>query len=359
MNVYLAYLQHNYKSMKIQYILGLLLIASISFNSCKGGSSNNNNKDKGIDETTGISSIDEITKTINNGNPSAELYYDRSVAYSEVEAYDNAIDDIYKAMRIDSLQPKYYVHLTDLFMSYYRSKQAYQTLRLATERFPRNIDVLLKFAELSITLKQNQKAVQTIQQILELDNQNAQAYFLMGILMQSEGDKERAKSALKKVVEIDPEVVDAYLLLGELYEEDNPAMAEQYLKNALTIASEDINSLHSMAFFQQNNGNIDGALEIYREINILDPTYSPAFLNAGILYLEKEDYEKAEEQFNILVNLEPSDYRGYFYRGLTNKWTGNLEASKSDFENALKFDEENEEIKLELRAVKKMIEEES
>lgn len=340
--------------MKYPYFFGLLLVILVSISACKGGDSKSNEQN-GIDETTGISSIDNLTDEINSGNASAELYFDRSLAYTEVEAYDNAISDMYKAMQLDSMQPKYYVHLADVFMDYYRSKQAFQTLQVATDRFPQNINILLKFAELGITLKQNQKAIQTITKVLEQDNQNAHAYFLMGILMKSEGELDRARGAFQRVVEIDPEVVDAYLLLGELYEEENPKMAEQYYKNALTVAPNDINSLHSMAFFQQNHNNIEGALDIYRQINVLNPGYSPAFLNAGILYINKKEYEKALEQFNILVNLEPTDPKAYYYRGLSFKWLGELDKAKSDFENALKFDEDNDEIKLELREVNKLI----
>ena len=290
--------------------------------------------------STGNIQIDELTKSIEKNQDNAELYFQRASAYQEVEAYDNAIDDMYTAMKLDSVQPKFYVQLADIFMGYYRSKQALTTLRLATEKFPDNLGILLRYAELCITLKQNQQGIQAIQKILERDNQNAQAYFLMGILMQSEGDLPRAKGAFKKVVEIDPEIIDAYLLLGELYEEEDPALAKQYLNNALTVAPDDINSLHSMAFFQQNHDEVDQALENYRKINVLDPNYSPAFLNAGILYLEREEYQKAFEQFNILVKLEPSDHKSYFYRGLVHKQLGNLDLAKADFENALAIKED-------------------
>ena len=336
----------------IKYFIGLLMLGvfaagfALSVTSCKGPDKSEDSLE--VDETTGIESIDKLAKVILAGTDDAEVYFDRSVAYAEVEAYDNAIVDMYDAMKLDSLQPRYYVHLTDVFMSYYRSKQALQTLRLATERFPQNLDILLKYAELSLTLMQNQQAVQTLNKILEQDNQNAQAYFLMGLLMQSEGDFKRAKAAFKKVVEIDPEVVDAYLLLGELYEEDDPALAEQYLKNAMTVAPDEINSLHSMAFFQQNHDNVPGALELYRQINVLQPSYSPAFLNAGILYIEIGELEAALEQFEILVGLEPGNHLGYFYRGLTYKLMGKKEQAITDFENALRFKEDYKKARLEL-----------
>ena len=103
-----------------------------------------------------------------------------------------------------------------------------------------------------------------------------------------------------------------------------------------------------MAFFQQNHNDVPAALDLYRQINVLNPSYSPAFLNAGILYIEEDKLEQALEQFNILVGLEPTEHLGYFYRGLTYKLMGQKEQAITDFENSLKFKEDYEKARLEL-----------
>lgn len=330
--------------MSIKVYLSIVIYFTLFLVSCKNSDTNSTqNSDVNFqDQNLGVAKIDNLTTQLSRDPDNVELLFDRSVAYREIKAYDNSIADMEKLLSIGPDQPKYYTHLSEVFMDYSRSKQAFQTLQIASEKFPQNVNILLKFAELSITLKQNQKAVQTIQKILEQDNQNAQAYFLMGILMQSEGDLERAKAALKNVVQIDPEIIDAYLLLGELYEKEDPKLAKQYLTNALTIAPDDINSLHSMAFFKQNNNDVPGALEIYSRINNLDPTYTPAFLNSGILFLEKENYERALEQFNIMVGIDPSSYLAYFYRGYAKMLMGKKIEAKADFENALRINPDYE-----------------
>lgn len=310
--------------------------------SCK---EKNDSSEETMTLVTGNPAIDQLTKQLKSEPDNPELYYNRSIAFAEMEAFDNAITDMQTAMKIDSLQPKYYAHLSDVFLNYFRSKQALATLQVASERFPTNIPIRLKYSELLITLKQNQRAVLVLSNIMEQDNQNADAFFLMGLLMQSMGDFEKAKRSLKEVVSIDPEITDAYILLGELYESDDPQLALQYLENAITVDPLNINALHSKAFFLQNHDRVGDALEIYRKINVLDPNYAPAFLNAGILYIEEDQLEQAYEQFNILVGIAPTDHLGFFYRGYTLYLQDKLESAKADLEQSLVFNENFEKTK--------------
>ena len=314
----------------------VLLFVVVMSISCDGGNKSSETRDSVVRET-GYPEVDLLTEKIFEDTKDPDLLYKRSIAYMDIEAYDNAISDMYIAMKMDSLRPKYYVHLADVFMKYSRSSQALETIRLAAERFPENINILLRYAELSLTLRQNQKAIQVIQQVLERDGENAEAYFLMGLLMNEEGDVDRAKGAFRRVVDIDPEVVDAYILLGELHEQDDPKMALQYLNNAVTVDPQNINALHSKAFFLQNNDNVLEALTIYDEIHVIDSNYPPAYLNAGILYLEREEFEKAREQFNILLSLEPDNHRAYYFRGLAYLGQEKISLAKADFEQSLKI----------------------
>ena len=325
--------------MKRGHFFILFLGLTLFFTSCKDSKSGQQESQTLV---TGNPVVDQLTKSIDSDPDNAELYYDRSVAFANMEAYDNAITDMQKAMKIDSMRPKYYAHLSDVFLTYYRSKQALQTLQVAADRFPTNIPIRLKYGELLITLNQNQRALQVLSNIMEQDNQNADAFFLMGILMQSLGESDKAKKALKEVVSIDPEITDAYIILGELYEQEDPKLALQYLENAITVDPQNINALHSKAFFLQNHDRVPEALDLYREINVIDPSYAPAFLNAGILFIEINELDKAFEQFNILVGIAPTDHLGHFYRGYTQKLRGNFEAAKIDIEQSLVYKPEYE-----------------
>ena len=95
----------------------------------------------------------------------------------------------------------------------------------------------------------------------------------------------------------------------------------------------------------QNNNRVPEAIEIYRKINVLDPNYAPAFLNAGILYIEENQLEQAYEQFNILVGIAPTDHLGFFYRGYTLYLQDKLDLAKADIEQSLVYDSNYEKAK--------------
>ena len=68
----------------------------------------------------------------------------------------------------------------------------------------------------------------------------------------------------------------------------------------------------------------------------------------GILYLELDSIEKAYEHFDILIKIEPQNHLGYYYRGITNMFSGKTELAKRDLEQALVFNAGFEKAKIAL-----------
>jgi Tfp pilus assembly protein PilF len=189
-------------------------------------------------------------------------------------------------------------------------------------------------------VKQHQESISALNTITRFDPQNAEAYFMLGLNFRSMGDKKRALNALQTATEFDSKLIDAWLVLSEILESDGNPKAEQYLKTALAIEPNNINTLHSMAYFYQNHDNVEKALELYKHINRIQIDYGDAYLNAGILYLEQSNFSLASEQFGILVAQQPLNPVAHFYNGYTFNQIGNIEAAKSSLENAISLNED-------------------
>lgn len=281
--------------------------------------------------------IEQLNKEILKGKKDANLYFERAREYDSKGEFQNALKDMFVTMKIDSMNPDYYVFGADLFLKTSQSAKALALLKNAKEKFPENHDLALKYAEMQITLNQLQDAVRTVDGVMYRDNQNPRAFFLMGYIMILSEDFDKAKLALKEAVRLDPEITDAYLLLAELYEKDNPKLALQYLENAIIVSPNTPETHHNKAFFLQNNDDISGALEVYDQIKIRFPQYSSAFLNSGILYIELDSLNLAYENFNILSKIKPQSHLAYFYRGYSSELMGKLEEAKKDYEQALRI----------------------
>lgn len=288
-----------------------------------------------IEKKTGSPELDKLNSAISRDTTDHTLLYERAKLYYNNAYYDGAIADMVKAIGYERKNPDYYHLLCDIYLDYYKSKDALLTIERCVELFPKRIPSLLKLSETQLILKQYENSLATASRILTIDPQTAEAYFMMGMNLRSVPDIERAKVAFRKATEIDPELVDAWLILGQIYENENDKRALDYYEAATNVDRKNPATWHSKAYYLQNHSQEDQALEIYRQINLIDKNYAEAYLNAGILYLDRDSIKQAYEQFDILINIKPTNHLAHYYRGITNELIGKIDNAKEDYKTTL------------------------
>ena len=294
------------------------------------------------------STLDELNRLISKDTLNHKLLFQRAQWFYEKEDFDSSIDDLRLAINLDAQQPHYYHILSDVLMDYYRSNEALQVMEKAAQTFPERIPTLLKLSETQHILKQFEASLYTIAKIMTIDPQNAEAYFMMGLNFRSSNEIDRAINAFQTATELDPQLVDAWLILGKLFENKNNGLALQYYEAAINVDQNNPATWHSKAFYLQNNGKIEEAIDLYKKIITIDKYYLDAYLNSGILYMELDSFPEAFEQFNILTNLKSEYYIAYYYRGLASAALGKTEQAKTDFQNCLNFNPSYTKAKLAL-----------
>lgn len=260
----------------------------------------------------------------------AELYYDR-------EAYDEAIQDLQTALRLDSLQVDYHHLLADVYLDYFRSRQALETMQRAAELFPERIPTLLKLSEFQYILKQYDASMRTIDRILRLDPQEPEAYFMFGMNFKETGDTVRAMRSFQEAVDLDPVLTDAWINLGQLHATQGSSQAVRYFDAA--IASDTLNPLAYAAKgdYLRDRDRLGEAIALYREAARKDPQYDQAYFNAGLLYLELDSIGPAYEQFDLAIKVAPLNVQAYFFRGYAAEAVGDTARARSDYEHALRL----------------------
>ena len=114
-------------------------------------------------------------------------------------------------------------------------------------------------------------------------------------------------------------------------------------KNSLVIlnyilAKEPHNSPHVYLYrgmALEKAGKLERALEDYNQAIALDPSYSEAYDNRGLLYQKKGRQDKAIEDFNRSILLDPSSGKAYFNRGVIHAETGLFDQAIEDFNHSL------------------------
>ena len=111
-------------------------------------------KEQAAVEKTGNSSIDGISQKIAADPSNADLYVERATLFYENEGFDEAIRDMRQALMIDSVNVDYHHLLADIYLDYFKSHLALNTLERAVALYPERIPTLLKLSEFQLILKQ-------------------------------------------------------------------------------------------------------------------------------------------------------------------------------------------------------------
>lgn len=319
-------------SMKFVTLKFILLTAVFSFAQACQNSSN-----KGAELSEEISPIENLNKAVESSRGAPDQLYQRAEYLFEQGQFDEAIADVFLIFQKDSNHLRGHELLADIYMETYRSQMALRTLQRATEVYPDSLDTKLKLAEYQLILKQYDASVATIGEVLQKDAQNANALFYLGLNFQEQGDRDRAIGAFQSAVEIDPDLIDAWIILGNYMEQLGSPLAAQYYDNAVRVDPQNISALHSKAYYLQNHDQIDEALELYEQIQSIDPTYADAYLNSGILYILMDNVDEGIAQLNKLVRIDSTNELAHFYLGRSFELKQDIEAAKAAYRAALKW----------------------
>jgi tetratricopeptide (TPR) repeat protein len=281
--------------------------------------------------------LSRLTALLNDNPNNDTLLYMRALTYYKLDAFDEALSDLEKAMRQDSMQPAYYHLLADVLIDYARpndSRRAIEVLKLASQRFPDRIPTLLKLSEFQLIVRKHGDALATLDKVLQRDPQNAEAFYMAGRVALDKGDTTNAAASLQKSVKIDAENADAWYFLGRIFSSKNNPLAVQYFDNALRVDSTYLEAQEFKAAFYKRQGDFERAFAIYRDLILRDPDYANAYFDMGMIYLEQDSLSKAYDQFNIATKVDPIFVKAYYYRGVSSEKMGNLDAALADYKQA-------------------------
>lgn len=320
-------------------VFSLLLLLG-SFTACDNPASTGQTDQpiEPISTSSGNPAIDGLTQKIAEDPNNPSFYAHRAGAWLEMEGYDEAIADLQKAISLDSLQPEYHHELANIYMDYYKSRQAMMTMEKAGELFPKRIPTLLKMAEFQLILKQYDRALYSLERIRVIEPNNPEMFFMFGNVFQEMDRIPESKGAFQSAIEQNPELVDAYVKLGQIFINEKNEVAGRYLDNALRIAPNHIGALHAKGnFLSQIKDDLPGAIANFKKINVINPQFEEGYYNLGLLYLDADSLDQAYQTFDLAIKVAPDYAESYFFRGMASKLKGDKVSAKRDFEQSLRL----------------------
>lgn len=249
-------------------------------------------KDNKIDEAiSGYKAV--IAKNASN----VDAYVNLGICYATKEDYNSAINILNTA----------------------KSKFPTNNLVLKTLQSVQNDSVSTKLATAS-TSYENKDYKKAIQQYLAINPATEDSMLGVAASYQALEDYNNAIEYYKKAEKINPKNAEIPYYIGYLYsEQQNWALAETYLKKAVTLNPE--SDAKNLLSYVVQNGSV-------------------GILNEGIDLFEKNNFQAALVKFNEVLKKEANNAYAYYYRGLIYDEQKQPKLAISDFLNVLKYSNE-------------------
>ncbi|MFH1853502.1 MAG: tetratricopeptide repeat protein [Candidatus Neomarinimicrobiota bacterium] len=139
----------------------------------------------------------------------------------------------------------------------------------------------------------------------------AQTYASMASLYIDMNDMSMALSSISKAAELATDNAKIMLVAGQIYSRGGDCeQAMEYFRKAVDLDPNNTNAIRSLASNYYDCGDRDNAIVTY-EVAIgkeTDPKIkADLHFNLGVLYNQAEDFDQAEENFMIALDLNPED----------------------------------------------------
>lgn len=262
-----------------------------------------------------IKQFDYVVKLDNNYS---SAYSFRAESNIGLNKYSEAIDDIIAALVIDGNQKAYYLlqNLADDAFPVLKTKLEIQCTKSPNDpAWPYYMGVAYE------QKGGMRKAIEYYKKAAEI-NSNSVLFRRIAVCYENIGEYDLALTYLEKTLQMDPKDVRAEATKADIYYESGR------VDDAIRVMDDIINSYpewdyayHRRAWFKENGGYTDGAIDDYTKAVILAPEDAYSYFCRGKMYEEKKEYDLAKRDFlkAIELDVEPSDHSvaqfAYFHLG--------------------------------------------
>ena len=223
-------------------------------------------------------------------------------------------------------------------------ESALSQFRKILDNMPDSRQARLMTGTILLTQKRVDDAINEIQKVLHKDDNDAIAHNLLGNAYMSKGMFEEGMREYNRATKLDPKTVDAYLKKGYFYfSRGKNAEGESELVTAVQAAPDALNSRLILASYHQRGGNSAKALSVLRsglsgkkgdallynsiaavllsenkldeglkniqKAKDVDPAFPASYQNLVTIYAATGKYEKAIEEYTILLRNDPKNIR--------------------------------------------------
>jgi len=188
-----------------------------------------------------------------------------------------------------------------------------------------------------MTRKEYDRAEGEFRRVLALSPDYARAYYALGLLEIRRERYDEAETFLTKTIALASDYSGSYHALGDVAMKRGQAQeAESAFQRAVALNPRDAGAQAKLGLLAQRAGDDGAAERFYRDALALDPDQALARNNLGTLYLKRQQWAEALEQFTIAVRRDPTDVDVALNRAVALDALGRREDARAAAETLLR-----------------------
>lgn len=338
--------------------------------------------------------LHDFDKSIELGKAShhpklANLYFNRGTLFCDTKQWDKALADLTEAIRLDPNMSDGYVNLNLVYKHFQQYDKAYDACDKAVKADPKNVFAYSGRATSEFDLARFEDAIKDANRALELKPDFADAYEIRGAALLNLREFEKSAADGEKAISLKPDCAQAYYyggaaefqlgqyekaaqnftraieldawhrtysyyLRGMCYEQlGKKALASADIDKAKELGWSDHDPMFGPGYsvdasgfsrVSKEPGNSESKFSTNQgdELNWLNdaiaknPKDEQLYFRRGLIYLDKKQYQKTVDDYNIALSLNPNDGQSYVNRGHAYDKLGKPEKAIEDYTSAIR-----------------------
>jgi tetratricopeptide (TPR) repeat protein len=195
-------------------------------------------------------------------------------------------------------------NMGNYYLSRRDHKSALASYETALRIEPHAVMAMVNSSIAHAQMGQNDQAEQSLRKALDIAPENAAANFNMGLLQAEKNDAAQAEKYLRAALRYDPQMAQAAYNLGVLLSKDRMGEAIAWCQKAADLCPWEARYLYTLGFFQQQKGDLEGAIQTLGALIIGQPSYPDAYLLLAEIYQREGKKEDAEEVYRKALAIE-------------------------------------------------------
>lgn len=246
--------------------------------------------------------------------------YRRAVAFREQFDYQGAMEAMRKAVNKDTLNPRWWSELAEVYQLMGNGPDALAAFRKAVDLDPSRLPLKARMGRLLLSIQENREAYQVFTELRRADSLHLFYNRQLAISASRLGKSREARDLFRQVLEMNPRDYGSTLALATLLQQDTAfALARDYLKKSLDLFPGNSQLELRLAQNDYYLKAYDRAAEGYERYLSHNDTSLVVRKEYGVVLFFAKREAEALRMLEQALFLAPNDPMIPFYMGLSHK----------------------------------------